>query len=162
MRHIRIRHIKIRWVILGFLCFLVILSKPTVAFKKCFSFTPPEEAQIVSSYTHRPVSQGRPGYAFEVVFPEEEYEQMMTKLEQYASAMGLTLVERSPQSEVFFEDAKAEYIMVDWKEPSPKEILWHGETGYDVGYDFTKKIHLLHLLFAKNEDGTIRMYSFTT
>ena len=139
------------------------ISKPKTAFEQCFGFSLPEGAQIVTSETHRPISQGEPSFAFEIILTEEQYEIMMTNLDLYVQENGYSLREWSTEGEWdFFTIAKAENWNIDWKEPNPKGIIWFVETGYNVGYDFTKKIHLLFIMVSKEDAGTYRMYSFTT
>ena len=169
------RRIILKRIIIGVLCIFsvafctnmvvlhFIISKPNIAFKQCFGFLLPDGAQIVTSKTHRPISQGKPSFAFEIILTEEQYEKMMTNLEQYACENGYSFREWSTDEEWdFFTIAKAEGWNIDWKEPNPKEIIWFVETGYNAGYDFTKKIHLLFLMVSKEETGVYRMYSFTT
>lgn len=165
----------IKWIVIGVLCFFVtafctnmlvyhaVISKPENAFRQCFGFSLPDKAQIVTSKNRHPISQGKPSFAFEMILTEDQYEIMRTNLDQYAYKNDYSFREWSTEGNWdFFTIAEAENWNIDWKEPNPKEIIWFVETGYNAGFDFTKKIHLLFIMVSKEEAGTYRMYSFTT
>jgi hypothetical protein len=58
--------------------------QPDKAFKKCFGFSLPEGAEIVSYDVQKEKKQGKPIYAFELVFPEEQYEQLRKGIDSFA------------------------------------------------------------------------------
>lgn len=174
---------KIKWIlIIAFaaivftvcICLFINMNmidrQPDKAFKKCFGFSLPEGAEIVSYDVQKEKKQGKPIYAFELVFPEEQYEQLRKGIDSFAYKLHDKIKYRlsdnpwEEEKDDFFDNA---YIFGRWskdlwKEKHPTGIIFYASTYNDVGYSADKGIHRTYIMFAKGKDGLFRMYAFTT
>ena len=164
---------KIKWVliiasaaIVFAACILILINmnmidrQPDKAFKKCFGFSLPDGAEIVSYDMKKPKGQGKPIYAFELVFPEEQYEQLRKGIDSFAYKLHDKIKYRlsdnpwEKEKDDFFDNA---YIFGRWskdlwKEKHPSEIIFYASTYNDVGYSADKGIHRTYIMFAKDKD----------
>jgi len=139
-------------------------------FESCFCFSLPKGVTIVSSDVKKPEGQGKSIYAFELVFHEEQYEQLRKDLDSYAYKLHEKTEYRSSDNPWkkeegdFFDDAfdLGRWSRDIWKEQNPSVILFYASTYNDVGYDTDKRIHRTYIMFSKEQDGLVRMYAFTT
>ena len=177
---------KKRWIILGIAlamilpCFLSNLAnkilmdtlrkQPEYAFKCCFGFQLSAGAEIVTVGVMKNMWWQHPIYAFEILLPEEEYDELMKGLNQFVYEIvkdkpyynGVLWDEVSiEQRELysFFDNSRWRYL--DWKDQEPKSIVYDAESANDVGLDITKSMHQTHLLIAKEDDGSLRVYLCT-
>lgn len=145
-------------------------KRPEAAFERCFGFQMPEGAEIITVGVVKDWFCQRPIYAFEILLPGAQYEKMMHGLDRYESEV----FKDDPYfSGVIWHDVSAEqrslysyfdndrWRQLDWKDRDPKSIIVDAESGYDVGYDFTKTLHMTHLLVAKEGEDSLRVYLCT-
>lgn len=145
-------------------------KRPEAAFERCFGFQVPEGAKIVTVGVIKDWFWQRPIYAFEILLPKAQYEKMMQGLDLYESEV----YKDDPYfSGVIWHDVSAEqrslysyfdhyrWRRLDWKDREPKSIIVDAVSGYDIGYDFTKTMHLTNLLISEEGEDLLRVYLCT-
>ncbi len=162
----------VKWIVIGagailfiFVTVYFIISMinrtPNYAFKRCFGFPLPEGSEIVTCKVETSILQGKPSYAFEVILSEEQYAELTKKLELFQDEEQLNSTKWNEENGDFFSKIESWRSLhpIDWKETNPKK-LFAVSTGYNVGYDLGKQIHILTLMVSEEPGGVYRMYIY--
>ncbi len=174
---------KIKWVLIivfaaiiiavGIIC-LINMNRidrdPHKGFQKCFGFSLPDGAEIVSYDVKKLQGQSKPIYAFEIVFQEEQYEYLKNGLDSFAYKLHDKIEYRlsdNPWKEEkgdFFDspDILLRWSSDLWKEKHLTDIISYASTYNDVGHDNYQRIHRTYIMFAKDQNGLFRLYAVTT